>query len=77
MLFLISLGILIFTDYINVKRNNVAPMFRLTTTYIGLDEGTLLYYDTLFYDVIKCDDDYNIVKNKNYSHEELFLYCNK
>ena len=42
--------------------------------YLGSDEE-LLYYDTPFYDVIKCNDKFNIVKNKNYTHEELFDYC--
>ena len=28
-----------------------------------------------FYDVIKCGDKFNIVKNKKYTHEELFEYC--
>ena len=69
-----TLGILFFTDYINVKRNNVAPMFRETSMYLGGDEE-LLYYDTPFYDVIKCNEKFNIVKNKNYTHEELFIYC--
>ena len=73
-IFIGILSILFFTDYINVKRNNEAPMFRETTTYLGGDID-LLYYDTPFYDVIKCDDKYNIVKNKNYTHEELFEYC--
>ena len=73
-IFLGALGILFFTDYINVKTNNVAPMFRETSTYLGGDEE-LLYYDTPFYDVIKCNDKFNIVKNKNYSHDELFEYC--
>ena len=73
-IFLVSLGILFITDYINVKKNNVAPMFRETTTYLGGDEE-LLYYDTPFYDVIKCNDKFNIVKNKNYTHDELFEYC--
>ena len=72
--FLGALGILFFTDYINVKRNNVAPMFRETSMYLGGDEE-LLYYDTPFYDVIKCGDKFNIVKNKKYTHEELFEYC--
>ena len=75
MIFVCSLGILFFTDYINVKNNNVAPMFRETTTYVGGDYGDVLYYDTLLYDVIKCNDNYNIVKNKKYTHEELFDYC--
>ena len=74
-IFLIALSILITTDYINVKRNNVAPMFRETTTYIGNDDVDILYYDATFYDVIKCNDKYNIVKNKTYTHEELFEYC--
>ena len=73
-IFLVSLGILFITDYINVKKNNVAPMFRETTTYLGGDEE-LLYYDTPFYDVIKCNDKFNIVKNKNYTYDELFEYC--
>ena len=74
LIFLGTLGILFFTDYINVKRNNVAPMFRKTSMYLGGD-GELLYYDTPFYDVIKCGDKFNIVKNKKYTHEELFEYC--
>ena len=75
LIFLGSLGILFFTDYINVKTNNVAPMFRETSTYVGTDAGDVLYYDTPFYDVIKCNDKFNIVKNKNYTHDELFDYC--
>ena len=73
-IFLGTLGILFFTDYINVKRNNVAPMFRETSMYLGGDEE-LLYYDTPFYDVIKCGDKFNIVKNKKYTFDELFEYC--
>ena len=73
-IFLGTLGILFFTDYINVKRNNVAPMFRETSMYLGGDEE-VLYYDTPFYDVIKCNDKFHIVKNKKYTHEELFQYC--
>ena len=73
-IFLTTLGILFFTDYFNVKRNNVAPMFRKTSLYLGGDEE-LLYYDTPFYDVIKCTDKFEIIKNKKYTHEELFEYC--
>ena len=71
-----SIGILMFTDYINVKLNNEAPMFRETTTYLGSDVE-LIYYDAPFYDVIKCNKKYNIVKNKKYTHEELFEYCSR
>ena len=76
-IFLCTLGIFLITDYINVKRNNVAPMFRKTTTYLGSDGGDVLYYDALFYDVIKCNNEFNIVKNKSYTNEELFEYCSK
>ena len=72
-----TFGIFIFTDYINVKNNNDAPMFRDTTTYLGDDTGDVLYYDAVLYDVIKCNDKYNVVKNKKYTHEELFNYCVK
>ena len=74
---IVTFGIFIFTDYINVKNNNQAPMFRDTTTYLGDDTGEVLYYDAVLYDVIKCNDKYNIVKNKKYTHEELFNYCVK
>ena len=73
-IFLGTLGVLIFTDYVNVRLNNQAPMFRETTTYLGGD-SELLYYDGPFYDVIRCDDTFDVVKNKNYTHEELFEYC--
>ena len=69
-----SLSIIMFADYMSVKEFNQAPMVRITTTYLGGDEE-LLYYDTPFYDVIKCNEKFNIVKNKNYTHEELFIYC--
>ncbi len=75
LIFLGSTGILFGTDYVNVKNNNEAPMFRETSTYIANDYGEVLYYDTPFYDVIKCNEKYNIVKNKTYTHEELFDYC--
>lgn len=75
-IFVTSLGILLFTDYINVKHNNEAPMFRLTTTYVG----NVTYYDTLFYDVYRCNSDENneywkIEKNKKMTTKELIDYC--
>ena len=76
-IFICSISILKFTDYINVKMNNEAPMFRLTALYLGSDDYDVLYYDTLFYDVIKCGDKFNIVEDKNYTDEELFNYCEK
>lgn len=71
-----AMGILLITDYINVKLNKEAPMFRLTTTFAG----DVIYYDTLFYDVYRCnfdeDNEYWVIeKNKNRTTEELINYC--
>lgn len=72
-----AMGILLFTDYMNVKLNKEAPMFRLTTT----TTGKVIYYDTLFYDVYRCnfdeDNEYWVIeKNNNRTIEELIYYCN-
>lgn len=77
-IFTLSMSILIFTDYINVKYNNEAPMFRTSTKYIG----DVLYYDTLFYDVYRChfdkEDEYWVIeKNNNPTDKELIDYCDK
>lgn len=71
-----SIGILLFTDYINVKMNKEAPMFRITTT----TTGNVIYYDSLFYDVYRCNFDeaneyWVIEKNSNPTIEELINYC--
>ena len=76
-IFLGSIGILIFTDYINVKLNNQAPRFREYTYYYGYDS---VIYDNLFYDAILCDKDskyktYNIVKNNTVNEENVYEYC--
>lgn len=80
LIFFGTLSILFITDYINVKNNNEAPMFRVSATYVGGDSGDVMYYDTPFYDVIRCNCDeeskiFNVVKNKKYSYEDLFNYC--
>lgn len=75
-IFTLAMGILLFTDYVNVKNNNEAPMFRLETT----TTGRVIYYDTLFYDVYRCnfdeDNEYWIIeKNNNPTISELIDYC--
>ena len=76
MIFIGAMGVLLFTDYVNVKNNNEAPMFRIKTT----TTGDVIYYDTLFYDVYRCnfdeDNEYWIIeKNSNPTIEELIDYC--
>lgn len=80
LIFCFAMGILIFTDYINVKINNEVPMFRIKTTYVGTDKGDVIYYDTLFYDVYRCnfnqDDEYLVISKNNDSNvNELINYC--
>ena len=75
-IFTLSIGILLFTDYLNVKFNNEAPMFRNATKYIG----NVIYYDTLFYDVYRCnfdkDNEYWVVeKNSKKTDIDLINYC--
>ncbi len=71
-----AMGILLFTDYINVKHNHEAPMFRTITTTVG----NVIYYDTPFYDVYRCNFDeeneyYVIEKNSKKTISELINYC--
>ncbi len=74
--FISSLSVLLITDYMNVKMHDEAPMFRISTTTVG----NVIYYDTLFYDVYRCnfdeDNEYWVVsKNENRTIEELINYC--
>lgn len=76
MIFVGAMIILLFTDYLNVKMNDEAPMFRLKTTITG----NVIYYDTLFYDVYRCnfdeDNEYWVIeKNSNPTIEKLINYC--
>lgn len=75
-IFLGAMGILLFTDYMNVKLNDEAPRFRLETT----TTGNVIYYNTLFYDVYRCnfneDNEYWVIsKNNNITTHELINYC--
>ncbi len=76
LIFIISMGILLFTDYINVKLNKEAPMFRI----VSITTGNVIYYDTLFYDVYRCnfdkDSEYWVIdKNTKVSNDYLINYC--
>lgn len=76
LIFVTTMTILLFTDYLNVKNNHQVPMFRLKTTFIG----NVIYYDTLFYDVYRCnfgeDNEYFVIeKNNNPTTNELINYC--
>ena len=75
-IFTLAMGILLFTDYINVRLNHEVPMFRTITT----TTGNVIYYDTPFYDVYRCyfdsDQEYlTIEKNKKQTINNLINYC--
>ncbi len=75
-IFVGAMGILLFTDYINVRTNREAPMYRISTTTVS----NVIYYDTLFYDVYRCNFDteneyWTIEKNKKITIDELINYC--
>lgn len=71
-----TMGIFLFTDYVNVKNNDEAPRFRVETTYAG----NVIYYDTLFYDVYRCfpegdNENWIIKSNHKTTIKELINYC--
>ena len=67
---------IMFFDYIGVSYNNRPPIFSIQTTTID----STIYYDTLFYDVIRCnknskEETYEIIKNQKYNDEIIMNYC--
>ena len=76
-IFIGSISILLLTDYLNVKYNNAAPRFRMSTAYYSSD---VIIHDTPFYDVVLCEKDskyktYTIVKNGSVTMDNGFNYC--
>ncbi len=76
-IFALAMGILLFTDYLNVRMHDEAPMFRIRTT----TAGNVIYYDTLFYDVYRCnfdeEDEYWVItyNSKRPTISELLNFC--
>ena len=75
--FIIFIAMLFVIDYIGVININQAPRFCLAKV-TGED---VIYYDTLFYDVIRCNKDssnetYKIIKNSKYNKDFIDNFCN-
>lgn len=80
---LFSIGYLIFAitglviiDYISVVNIKQAPRFSL----YKISARKTIYYDTPFYDVVRCNKDtkdeyYKIMKNQSYDSENIEMYC--
>ena len=74
--FIIFILLLILIDYIGVININQAPRFSL----IKVSGENVIYYDTPFYDVIRCNinkdnETYTIVKNQKYDKNNIDKYC--
>lgn len=67
------MGIILFFDYIGVAYNKRPPIFSTTITTID----DTIYYDTFFYDVVRCNknETYKIVKNQKHSDEKIINIC--
>ena len=74
--FILFTFMLFLLDYLSVVSIKQAPRF---STYKVTAEKTI-YYDTPFYDVVRCnidsqDEYYKILKNKDYSEDNIVKYC--
>lgn len=74
--YIIFMIFLFVIDFINVKLNDQAPMFRTYATTVN----STIYYDTPFYDVFRCnkdsEDEYWVIEpNKKHDIESIMKYC--
>ena len=76
--FILFISMLFLIDYLSVLNIKEAPRFSI----IKVSSDTAIYYDTLFYDVIRCNKDtkeeyYKIINNNKYDKENIQKYCKK
>ena len=74
--FLIFIFVLIAIDYIGVVNIHQAPRFSLKK----ISGENTIYYDTPFYDVVRCDvnkdnEKFIITKNQKYDINNIDIYC--
>ena len=74
--FLIFIVLLITIDYIGVVNIHQAPRFSL----VKVSGENIVYYDTPFYDVVRCNVDkdnetFKVIKNQKYDKENIDNYC--
>lgn len=74
--FLIFLLILIVIDYIGVVNIHQAPRF----SKVVVSGDKTIYYDTLFYDVVRCNvneenETFKVVKNHKYNKDKIDVFC--
>ena len=76
--FAFFVAILFILDYVSVVSIEQAPRFSI----YNITADTAIYYDTPFYDVIRCNKDtnneyYKVLKNQNYDDNDIVKYCEK
>lgn len=76
--FVIFVAMLFILDYVSVVSIKQAPRFSI----YKISADTAIYYDTPFYDVIRCNKDtnneyYKVLKNQNYDDNDIVKYCEK
>ena len=74
--FLIFVAVLMTIDYIGVVNIHQAPRFSL----VKVAGENIIYYDTPFYDVVRCDVDkdnetFEVIKNQKYDRDNIDNYC--
>lgn len=73
---ILFITMLIFIDYLSVVNIHQASRFAIKKVW----SDTTIYYDTPFYDVIRCQKDtkneyYKILKNQSYDSTNIEKYC--
>ncbi len=74
--FIMFIIMLFVVDYISVINIKQAPRFSI----YKISANTTIYYDTPFYDVVRCNKDtkdeyYKIIKNQSYDNDNIEKYC--
>lgn len=74
--FILYLLVLLLIDFIGVINIHQAPRFSLVKVYAD----NVIYYDTIFYDVVRCNVDkenetFKVIKNNKYKDKDFNDYC--
>ena len=74
--FILFVLILMAIDYIGVVHIHQAPRFSL----VKVSGDNVIYYDTLFYDVVRChvnqdNETFKVIKNQKYDRDHIDDFC--
>jgi transcriptional regulator with XRE-family HTH domain len=74
--FFIFISLLMLIDYIGVINIHQAPRFAT----IKVSGDSVIYYDTPFYDVVRCNVDsdsetFKVIKNQKYDEDNIDIFC--